>query len=148
MAKLFGKLGDMIFGPEEDFDDFEESTEEVTKPSRSESFTPSKKASSDRIVNIHATTQLEVAVVQPKAYEDAREIADRLKSKKAVVINLEDMGKEDAIKVLDFVSGVVYALEGEIQKVSSGIFLIAPYNVSIASDIKDELKKGMFPWNY
>ncbi|MBR5218500.1 MAG: cell division protein SepF [Clostridia bacterium] len=148
MAKLFGKLGEMIFGPEEDFDDFEESTEEVARPAKNEFFSTVKKPTSDRVVNIPATTQLEVAVVQPKAYEDAREIADRLKSKKAVVINLEDMGKEDAIKVLDFVSGVVYALEGEIQKVSSGIFLIAPYNVSIASDIKDELKKGMFPWNY
>lgn len=145
MAKLFGKLGEMIFGAEDDFDEFEEQNEEVIKPAKVDASFSKK---SDRVVNIHATTQLEVAVVQPHAYEDAREIADRLKSKKAVVINLEELGKEDAIKVLDFVSGVVYALEGEIQKVSSGIFLIAPYNVSIASDVKDELKKGMFPWNY
>ena len=100
-------------------------------------------------MNIHATTQLEVAVLQPQTYEDSREIADRLKSKKAVVINLEELSKEDAVKVLDFVSGVVYALEGDIQKVSNGIFLIAPYNVSIANDIRDELKStGIFPWNY
>ena len=87
-------------------------------------------------------------MLQPQSYADAREIADRLKTKRAVVINLEDLAKEEAIKVLDFVSGVVYALEGEIQKVSGGIFLIAPYNVSIASDVRDELKNtGIFPWS-
>ena len=65
------------------------------------------------------------------------------------MINLEELSKEDAVKVLDFVSGVVYALEGDIQKVSSGIFLIAPINVNIASDIRAELKStGIFPWNY
>ena len=55
---------------------------------------------------------------------------------------------EEAKKVLDFVSGVVYALEGDIQKVSGGIFLIAPYNVTIAGDVKDELRKGIFPFGF
>ena len=148
MSKFFGKIGEMIFGTEDDFEEYEEE-EETLSPLRAEvkpSATPAFKKSG-KVVNIHATTQLEVAVLQPAAYEDAREIADRLKSKKAVVVNLEDLKKEDAIKVLDFISGVVYALEGDIQKVSSGIFLIAPYNVSIASDVRDELKsKGLFPW--
>ena len=73
----------------------------------------------------------------------------KIQEKLQIVINLEELSKEDAIKVLDFVSGVVYALEGDIQKVSSGIFLIAPYNVNIASDVRDELKStGIFPWSY
>ncbi len=148
---FFGKIGDLLFSGEDDFDEYEdeEAVEEEKrepKPMFSSSVT---KKSAGRVVNIHATTQLEVAVLQPQNYEDAREIADRLKSKKAVVINLEELTKEDAVKVLDFVSGVVYALEGDIQKVSSGIFLIAPINVSIASDVRDELKStGIFPWNY
>lgn len=149
---FFGKIGDLLFsGDDDDFDEYEEEEvveEEKREPKPMFSSSISKK-STGRVVNIHATTQLEVAVLQPQNYEDAREIADRLKSKKAVVINLEELSKEDAVKVLDFVSGVVYALEGDIQKVSSGIFLIAPINVSIASDVRDELKStGIFPWNY
>ena len=150
-AKIFSKISDLFLGGEDEFEEYEDEVVEKAP------FTPSEpvikpqagKKSGSRVVNIHATTQLEVAVLQPQSYEDSREIADRLKSKKAVVINLEELQKEDAVKVLDFVSGVVYALEGDIQKVSSGIFLIAPYNVSIASDVRDELKStGIFPWSY
>ncbi len=151
MAKIFSKISDLFLGGEDEFEEYEDEVVEKAP------FTPSEpvikpqagKKSGSRVVNIHATTQLEVAVLQPQSYEDSREIADRLKSKKAVVINLEELQKEDAVKVLDFVSGVVYALEGDIQKVSSGIFLIAPYNVNIASDVRDELKStGIFPWSY
>lgn len=153
MAKIFGKISEMIFGREEDeFEEFEiEEEEERVKPELRPIGTPKirpvQSSGTGRVVSMTATTELEVAVLQPATYEDASEIADRLKSKKAVVVNLEDLTKEDAIKVLDFVSGVVYALEGNIQKVSSGIFLIAPLNVSIAGDVRDELKnKGFFPW--
>lgn len=150
MAKIFGKLGEMIFGnDEEEFEEFEVIEEEKPKADLKPIGTTRKSPVSggSRVVSMTATTQLEVAVLQPATYEDASEIADRLKGKKAVVVNLEDLTKEDAIKVLDFVSGVVYALEGNIQKVSNGIFLIAPYNVSIAGDVRDELKnKGFFPW--
>ena len=158
MSKIVDKLSELFLGGEDEFEEYEE--EVVEKPRYSKPSEPAPKqpllgkksnnnASNSRVVNIHATTQLEVAVLQPQSYEDSREIADRLKNKKAVVINLEELSKEDAIKVLDFVSGVVYALEGDIQKVSSGIFIIAPYNVSIASDIRDELKStGIFPWSF
>ena len=151
MAKIFSKISDLFLGGEDEFEEYEEEVVEKAPYSVPEpQIKPqSNKKSSSRVVNIHATTQLEVAVLQPQSYEDSREIADRLKSKKAVVINLEELQKEDAVKVLDFVSGVVYALEGDIQKVSSGIFLIAPYNVNIASDVRDELKStGIFPWSY
>lgn len=155
MAKIFGKIGDLFFGGDDEFDEYEEIEQEkepffpqdVQTPSAKPAPAVQKKGS--RVVNIAATTQLEVVVMQPQTYEDSRDVADRLKGKKAVVINLEELSKEDAIKVLDFVSGVVYALEGDIQKVSSGIFLIAPYNVSIAGEVRDELKStGIFPWNY
>ena len=151
MAKIFGKLGEMIFGADEDdFEEFEVEEEEKPRADLKPIGSirkPASTPSASRVVSMTATTQLEVAVLQPSSYEDASEIADRLKAKKAVVVNLEELSKEDAIKVLDFVSGVVYALEGNIQKVSNGIFLIAPINVSIAGDVRDELKnKGFFPW--
>lgn len=152
MSKIVDKLSELFLGSDDEFEEYEEEVVEKGHFAPSEPApkpTIGKKGGSSRVVNIHATTQLEVAVLQPQSYEDSREIADRLKNKKAVVINLEELSKEDAVKVLDFVSGVVYALEGDIQKVSSGIFLIAPYNVSIASDVRDELKStGIFPWSY
>ena len=97
MAKIFDKLGEMFFGNEEEYDEYKDEAEEkeyerepvITKPA-------APRKSGGRVVNIHATTQLEVAVLQPQTYEDSREIADRLKSKKAVVINLEELSKEDA----------------------------------------------------
>ena len=102
-----------------------------------------------KIVNINATTQLKVVVVSPESFEEARDISDHLKQKKPVVINLESVEKDVARRIVDFLSGSVYAVDGNIQKVSAGIFLIAPYNVGIMGDFKDELRnKGVFPWNY
>ena len=100
-----------------------------------------------KVVNINTTTQLKVVVVSIEEFDEAREVADHLRSKKPVVINLEKLEKETARRVIDFISGAVYALGGSIQKVSGGIFLIAPYNVDIMSDVRDELKNtGIFPW--
>lgn len=100
-----------------------------------------------KVVNIHASTQLKVVVMQLTTFEDAKDIADHLKAKKPVVINLEKLDKEVSRRVVDFLSGAVYGVDGNIQKVANGIFLIAPYNVGIMGDFKDELTKG-FPIAY
>lgn len=119
-------------------DDYDREPEEVRSYGRK-----------NKVVNIHATTQLKVVVMQPENFEDAKGIADHLKTKKPVIINLEGLETDVARRVVDFLSGAVYGLDGNIQKVSAGIFLIAPYNVSIMGDFKDELKnKGIFSnWN-
>ncbi len=101
-----------------------------------------------KVVNIHTSAQLKVVVIQLTSFEDARDIADHLKAKKPVVINLEKLDKEVSRRVVDFLSGVVYGVDGDIQKVANGIFLIAPYNVGIMGDFKDELTKGGFPFSY
>ncbi len=101
-----------------------------------------------KVVKIHTTAQLKLVVMQPETFEDARDIANHLKSKKPVVMNLESVDREVARRIVDFLSGAGYALDGNIQKVSNGIFLIAPYNVGIMGDFKDELRnKGIFPWS-
>lgn len=98
-----------------------------------------------KVVNIHTTTQLKVVVIQPTSYNDSQDIADHLKSKKPVVVNLERLEKEDARKMVDFLSGAVYALDGSMQKVANGILLLAPYNVGIMGDFSSELKtNGIF----
>lgn len=102
----------------------------------------------NKVVKIHTTAQLKLVVMQPESFEEARDIANHLKSKKPVVMNLESVERDVARRIVDFLSGAVYALDGNIQKVSNGIFLIAPYNVGIMGDFKDELRnKGIFPWN-
>ncbi len=102
----------------------------------------------NKVVKIHTTAQLKLVVMQPENFEDARDIANHLKSKKPVVMNLENVDRDVARRIVDFLSGAVYALDGNIQKVSNGIFLIAPYNVGIMGDFKDELRnKGIFPWS-
>ncbi len=101
----------------------------------------------NKVVNIHSQAQFKVVIMQPETFDDAQDICDHLKNKKPVVINLEEVDKETAQRVVDFLSGSVYALDGNIQKVSAGIFLIAPNNVDIMGDFKDELRnKGVFPW--
>lgn len=100
-----------------------------------------------KIVNIHTTTQLKVVVVQPESFEDSKEIADHLKTKKPIVVNLEKIDQDIAKKIINFLSGAVYALDGNIQKISAGIFLIVPYNMGIMGDFKDELRdKVIFPF--
>ena len=100
-----------------------------------------------KIVNIHTTTQLKVVVVQPESFEDSKEIADHLKTKKPIVVNLEKIDSDVAKRIINFLSGAVYALDGNIQKISSGIFLIVPYNMGIMGDFKDELRdKVIFPF--
>ena len=100
-----------------------------------------------KIVNIHTTTQLKVVVVQPECFEDSKEIADHLKTKKPIVVNLEKIDSDVAKRIINFLSGAVYALDGNIQKISSGIFLIVPYNMGIMGDFKEELRdKVIFPF--
>ena len=103
----------------------------------------------NRIMNLSTVSnKLKVIVMQPENFEDAQEICDYLKEKKPTVINLENVEKENAQRVIDFLSGAVYALEGTIQKVASGIFIVAPHNIDVMNDLDDELKsKGNFLWN-
>jgi len=93
-----------------------------------------------KVVNIHTTTQLKVVVLQPTTYNDATEIAGHLKEKKPVVVNLEKLDKDTARKIVDFLSGAVYALDGSMQKVSNGILLLVPYTMGIMGDFSDEIK--------
>ncbi len=150
--------------PYEDEDEYEEEAEETatpisqersrSKPSDAEyssvsSGQPARTtaASEDRgrkVVNIHTTTQLQVILVRPKVFDDASEIADHLRDKRTVVMNLEDADDKTARRLVDFLSGVAYAQEGKIKKVAIATYIITPYNVDIIGDkdILDELESS------
>ncbi len=99
----------------------------------------------NKVVNIHATTQLQVILVKPERFENAAEIADHLREKRTVVLNLESTHKDVARRLLDFLSGVTYAQDGKIKKVAVSTYIITPYNVDIMGDLIDELENnGMY----
>ena len=138
-------LGDNDDMLEEEFIENSEAKKEEKEKKINFGFGEEKK---DKVVKIHTTAQLNLVVMQPENFEDARDIANHLKNKKPVVMNLEFVEKEVSRRIVDFLSGAVYAVDGNIQKVSNGIFIITPYNVGIMGDFKDELRsKGIFPWS-
>jgi cell division inhibitor SepF len=96
----------------------------------------------NKVVNIHTTTQLQVVLVKPERFENASEIADHLRDKRTVVLNLEQTDKTIARRLIDFLSGVAYANEGTIKKVALATYIITPYNVEILGDLIDELENN------
>lgn len=96
----------------------------------------------NKVVNIHATAQLQVVLVKPERFDDASTVADHLNAKRTVVLNLESANKDVARRILDFLSGVAYANDGQIKKVANCTFIITPYNVGIMGDLLDELENN------
>ena len=105
-------------------------------------FSPEPERRSNKVVNIHTTTQLQVVLVKPERFDNASEIADHLREKRTVVLNLESTNKDIARRLLDFLSGVAYANEGKIKKVAISTYIITPYNVDILGDLIDELENN------
>ena len=139
---------------DEEFDDFEpvsrsermDRTDRGVRTAKSEStgaiFPVENERRSNKVVNIHTTTQLQVVLVKPERFENASEIADHLREKRTVVLNLESTNKDIARRLLDFLSGVAYANEGKIKKVAISTYIITPYNVDILGDLIDELENN------
>ncbi len=101
-----------------------------------------RRSSNNKVVNINATTQLSVVLVKPEKFENAVDIADHLREKRTVVLNLEQTNKDVARRLVDFLSGVTYAQDGKIKKVANSTFIITPYNVDILGDLIDELENN------
>lgn len=142
MTKLFNKMLNFV-----GLDAEEEDINELESKNNSESFLSNYSQKKNKVVNMPTFAQVKVVVMQPDVFDDASIICDHLKGKKPVVINLESAEKDIARRIVDFLSGSVYALDGTIQKVSNSIFIVAPHNVDVMGEFKDELRtKGVFPW--
>ena len=96
----------------------------------------------NKVVNIHTTAQLQVVLVKPDRFDNVSEIAEHLRDKHAVVLNLESTNKDVARRLVDFLSGCAYALDGKIKKVAISTYIITPYNVDIVGDLIDELENN------
>lgn len=103
---------------------------------------------STNVVNFQASVKMEVVVIQPESYDEAQDICDHIKSQRPVIINLENMERNVAQRIMDFVSGAIYTLNGNLQRVTNNIFIIAPENIDVAGDFREELKTNgiILPW--
>ena len=142
---------------EDDFDDYDDEDELADEPAPApapapaprrgygkSAAEPARTVGTGRVMNINASsnTQLEVVLVKPDRVDLASEIADHLRSKQAVVLNLESTNKDVARRLVDFLSGCAYALDGKIKKVAISTYLITPYNVGVVGDLVEELESS------
>lgn len=96
---------------------------------------------------MHNNNNLKVVVMSPSNILEARDLCDNLKSNKPVIMNVENVETPLAQRMVDFLSGAVYCLDGDIQKISNGIFIATPASIEITGDLKDDLRnKGVFTW--
>lgn len=104
-----------------------------------------RSADQDKVVNIHTTAQLQVVLSKPEKFDEALSIADNLNEKRTVVLNLESVSKDVARRLIDFLTGVAYANNGQLKRIANSTFIITPYNVDVMGDLIDELENnGMF----
>ena len=149
--KLLDSLKDFFLPPEQE-DDYQPeapkqemqpvATHQIHQPQPSEMIeTPDEKRT--KVVNIQATAQLQVVLVKPEVFTDAKQIADHLIAKKTVVLNLETASSENKRRIIDFLVGVAYANGGSLKPVANLTYIITPYNVGfIGEDLVGELENN------
>ena len=98
----------------------------------------------DKVVNLNSGGQLKVVLATPKQFESAGEIADHLRDRRAVLINLEKTDPAISRRLIDFLSGVAYAQDGKIRRVASATYIITPFNVDLMGDQLDDMESGEF----
>ena len=159
MAGFVQKIKNMWNPPDDEYDEYyaedeQDDEEEFVSPienrerestSRHVSSSSSSYSSSgSKVVNIHATAQLQVVLFKPQKFaEETRPIADELLKMHTVVLNLEKTEKEASLRIIDFLSGVAYANGGKIKRVATNTYIIIPYNVDLTGDdVMDELENN------
>ena len=145
MAGLLNKFLDYIGIEETDVEDeymddlYEEESRDTDNVVSLGNRGRSKSAAANNVVNLPSSAaQMKMIVYHPISYEDTQNIIDNLKSRKPVIVNMEDLELDCAQRILDFMAGAIYALNGTIQKVSRGIFVVAPTNYDVISNDEGE----------
>lgn len=121
---------------EEDF-----SGDDYYPPSLNQKTNKQEKNNVVSLSSVQQSTSSKVILLEPHSYDEVQEIADQLKSRKAVVINLQRLPREQAKRIVDFLSGTVYAIGGDIQKLGEHIFLCTPENVNVSGSISEMIQE-------
>ena len=146
MNKMWNLLG---VENEEDFDydaDYENASVSYTEEKENNAVTSVAPLSTkkNKVVGMPGMQQVKVIISQPSTFEQSEEICEHLKEKKSIIVNLEYVNKDVARRIVDFISGAVYGLDGNIQKISNSIFLVAPYNYEITNEVmKEDIKNKL-----
>ena len=155
--KMLGvmKLNDEDEYYDEEFDEYEEEvpakqpfrllrtgTDDVEEGAAETSFNRGgKHSSSSKITPMRSkqrsSNSMEVCVIKPQAFEDARDIAETLLANRTVILNMEGLDYALAQRLIDFISGACYAINGNLQRVSGYIFVVTPHAVDISGDLQD-----------
>jgi len=140
---LVDKFKNFIGYPDDDYYDDEE-TPDIVGAKKAADFPAARDDKRlNNVVNINATTQLQVVLVKPERFEDASGIADHLNAKRTIVLNLESATKDITRRLIDFLSGVAYANNGQIKRVANSTYIITPFNVGVMGDLLDELESNL-----
>ena len=132
---------------EDEMDTFEEEEQEAPRARRSSPFTsavkeeepvaaPASSSFSGQVLNMNAGKQ-EVVLFHAKTFDDAAKAADELRKRKAIILNMENVDKALTRRVVDFLSGSVYALEGSVKKIAQSTYLFCPHNMSVIGDLEN-----------
>ena len=124
---FFDEDGDEV----EEYEDVEIDTEPKTSLFEQAKFSKT----SDAIKALNANKDSQLILFEPRAFAETRDIANHLKQKKAAVVNLHRLQKEQSKRVVDFLSGVIFAIEGDIQRIGPRIFLCTPKNIGVSGTI-------------
>lgn len=158
MSKFIDRIMDIMklndYDEDEDYGYDEDDSDDIEamEPDVKQLKNYTSKRQNSKVVNFKANLNMEVIVIQPESYDEAQDICDHIKSKRPVVINLEKMERSIAQRIMDFVSGSCYTLNGNLQRITNNIFIIAPENVDIAGEFPgeftEELKSSgiILPW--
>lgn len=134
-----------ITGVEEDEEEQEYENDEESEDAYEDNFNMrrsnniSAAPKGGKVLNIPATTRLQVIVVKAEKFTDAADIADHFKNKRAVVLNLDNTNKDVANRLIDFLGGVAYASDGDLKRIANTSYILVPYNVDISGDMIEEL---------
>ncbi len=162
--KVCGKMG--LMDPEDDKEDMDDIFEDEPQPNfvkKQGEENLSRDSDSNRNVvdfqsaasaregheshdNVVAAYKMKVIVIEPKSFDDAQQVANSLREKKPVVINFENTEAEAAKRIIDFISGTTYALNGDIKKVGHNVFLCAPNNVNVTYTEDERRVSTEMPW--
>lgn len=149
MSNVFGKFKEMMGMGDEYDDDFEELEDEEIENDFENDVEPIvSKKKGNNVVNIHSAATAKVVVIKPTSYDEARDIADSLKSRKIVLVNATGLETKLAQRLIDFVSGSAYVLGATLQEIEHRVYLLSPSNVEVTNELKSELtSKALFNWN-
>lgn len=146
MNKVWDFLG-VDTGSEEDIDNENENVYAYNYEKEEEQDEQEEKgffSRKSKVVSMPQPQQVKMVITQPTSFEQSEEICNYLKEKKSIIVNLEYVNKDVARRIVDFISGAVHALDGHIQKVSNAIFLVAPVNYEISSELaREEIKNKL-----